>query len=465
MHEHGHLELAKKLNDKVPKTIDEMWERVRAFIRGETVADTTEVIIYPWWEKSVGKASSSKNQNGSEIEVIEGDNVNFPPPPPMVRTPEKRNMNKFCDYHQDRGRAARRARAQPKEKEKVINMVRSQGYRKRPYDRVEHWMDNTIAFILVPRYQLMDWPVVVDALIEGSGSEGYMLMVVALQKRSQLPLGVIDLEVTIGEYEKTRIVIMEFAVVKSPSPYNTLLDPSLMQTSSEVTNPRVSLALVETRSRRPGKEPMKLYDMEERQQLDKGNKLPKSSVEEKIVNVDIFAWTLADMMDIPHAITEHSLDTYPHIEPKVKKKISLAPDKRKVVTDEVNEWLKAGIIRRMRYPLWVSNPELVKKLDGSWRMCIDFIDLSKACSKDLYPLPEIDWNIEPLMGFQYKCFLDTYKGSHQIHMTNKDEEKTDFHTEEGVFCYTKMAFGLKNAGATLNLEAYVYDMMIKSRTE
>ncbi|GJX05556.1 hypothetical protein Tco_0191472 [Tanacetum coccineum] len=31
------------------------------------------------------------------------DNVNFPPPPLMVGTPEKRNMNKFCDYHQDRG--------------------------------------------------------------------------------------------------------------------------------------------------------------------------------------------------------------------------------------------------------------------------------------------------------------------------------------------------------------------------
>ncbi|GKD33863.1 reverse transcriptase domain-containing protein [Tanacetum coccineum] len=64
-------------------------------------------------------------------------------------------------------------------------------------------------------------------------------------------------------------------------------------------------------------------------------------------------------------------------------------------------------------------------------------------------------------------------------MTKKDEEKTAFHTEEGVFCYTKMPFGLKNAGATyqrlvdfafkdqigVNLEAYVDDMVIKSRTE
>ncbi|GKE82407.1 reverse transcriptase domain-containing protein, partial [Tanacetum coccineum] len=106
-------------------------------------------------------------------------------------------------------------------------------------------------------------------------------------------------------------------------------------------------------------------------------------------------------------------------------------------------------------------------------MCIDFKDLNKACPKDLYPLPEIDWKIESLMGFKYKCFLDAYKGYHQIHMAMKDEEKTAFHTDEGVFCYTKMPFGLKNAGAMSqrlvdtifegkmgrNLEAYVDDML------
>ncbi|GJV35195.1 reverse transcriptase domain-containing protein [Tanacetum coccineum] len=145
-----------------------------------------------------------------------------------------------------------------------------------------------------------------------------------------------------------------------------------MQTSSEVANPRLSLAPVETRPRRPGKEPMQLDGTEGRRQLDKERRLPKSSVEEKIVindnypeqlvtiggglsaecrhalihtlrkNVDIFAWTPADMTGIPRAITEHSLDTYPHIEPKAQKKRSLTPDRRKVVTDEVNEWLKAG---------------------------------------------------------------------------------------------------------------------------
>ncbi|GJV13306.1 reverse transcriptase domain-containing protein [Tanacetum coccineum] len=128
---------------------------------------------------------------------------------------------------------------------------------------------------------------------------------------------------------------------------------------------------------------------------------------------------------------------------------------------------------------WTPADMTVKKVDGSWRMCIDFKDLNKACPKDLYPLPEIDWKIESLMGFQYKCFLDAYKGYHQIQMTKKDEEKTAFHTEKRVFCYTEMPFGLKNAGATdqrlvdssfkeqigVNLEAYVDDMVIKSRTE
>ncbi|GJV51130.1 reverse transcriptase domain-containing protein [Tanacetum coccineum] len=112
-------------------------------------------------------------------------------------------------------------------------------------------------------------------------------------------------------------------------------------------------------------------------------------------------------------------------------------------------------------------------------MCIDFKDLNKACPKDLYPLSEIDWKIESLMGFKYKCFLDAYNGYHQIQLTKKDEEKTTFHTDEVVFCYTKMPFGLKNVAATYqrlvdivfkgqigrNLEAYVDDMVIKSKRE
>ncbi|GKB11741.1 reverse transcriptase domain-containing protein [Tanacetum coccineum] len=43
-------------------------------------------------------------------------------------------------------------------------------------------------------------------------------------------------------------------------------------------------------------------------------------------------------------------------------------DRKKVVNEEVEEWLKSGIVKRVRYPTWVANPVLVKKVDGSGDM-------------------------------------------------------------------------------------------------
>nr|GEY18049.1 reverse transcriptase domain-containing protein [Tanacetum cinerariifolium] len=73
---------------------------------------------------------------------------------------------------------------------------------------------------------------------------------------------------------------------------------------------------------------------------------------------------------------------------------------------------------------------------------------NKACPQDCYALPEIDWKIESICGYPFKCFLDAYKGNHQIQMAESDEKKMDFCTSQGVYCYTKMQFSLKNAGAT-----------------
>ncbi|GJR19773.1 hypothetical protein Tco_0968300 [Tanacetum coccineum] len=381
MHWHGHPELAKKLNDKIPKTVDEMWERVRAFIRGETAADTTEAI------RREGFTPLTKTLK----EILAMDNVNFPPPPPM--TEEAVALGRLAHLVKDIRQGGQKGNGLGKGKEKVINMVRSQGYRKRPYERVKvkriH-IDGGSSLEVMHEHcfrNLSYWTRsrLKESRVPLMGFSGEVIY----------PLGVIDLEVTIGECGKTRTVIMEFTVVKSPSPYNALLDPTLMQTSSEAVNPRVLLASVETHPRRLGKEPMQLDDMEEKRQLDKGRKPPKFGVKEKTVvndnypeqlvtiggglsaecrhalihtlrkNVNIFAWTPADMTGIPRAITEHSLDTYPHIDPKTQKKRSLAPDRRKVVTDEVNEWLKADIVRRVRYLTWVANSVLVKKVDGS----------------------------------------------------------------------------------------------------
>ncbi|GJV40472.1 reverse transcriptase domain-containing protein [Tanacetum coccineum] len=141
-------------------------------------------------------------------------------------------------------------------------------------------------------------------------------------------------------------------------------------------------------------------------------------------------------------------------------------------------------VRKLQAVLSIAHGMLVeggmlKKHDGSWRMCVDFKDLNKACPKDGYLLPEIDWKVESLCGFSFKCFLDAYKGYHQIQIAKEDEEKTSFITSQGIFCYTKMPFGLRNTGATDQnlvdkafhkqirriLEVYVDDLVIKRRME
>nr|GEX06384.1 hypothetical protein [Tanacetum cinerariifolium] len=145
----------------------------------------------------------------------------------------------------------------------------------------------------------------------------------------------------------------------------------------------------------------------------------------------------ADMFGVPRWISQHSLNVNPSITLVAQKQRVLGPEKSKAVMKEVREWIKAIIVRPKRYPTWISDLVLVKKVDDTWRMCIDFKNLNSACPKDYYPLPEIDLKIEAVMGFLFKCFLDAYKGYYQIQMLKEDKQKMAFYTDQGTYCYTK----------------------------
>ncbi|GKC85523.1 hypothetical protein Tco_1141240, partial [Tanacetum coccineum] len=77
--------------------------------------------------------------------------------------------------------------------------------------------------------------------------------------------------------------------------------------------------------------------------------------------------------------------------PVRQKKRGQAPERNKAIQEEVEKLMDAGIMKEVHYHSWLSNPVMVKKHDGTWRMCVDFKDLNKACPQDGYPLPEIDW--------------------------------------------------------------------------
>ncbi|GJW43421.1 hypothetical protein Tco_0072220 [Tanacetum coccineum] len=72
MHGHGHPELAKKLNDKIRKTVNKMFERVRAFIRGEVAARSAEM------NKTPEEREHRKNNIRSINMIREGGNRKRP---------------------------------------------------------------------------------------------------------------------------------------------------------------------------------------------------------------------------------------------------------------------------------------------------------------------------------------------------------------------------------------------------
>nr|GEU34182.1 myb/SANT-like domain-containing protein [Tanacetum cinerariifolium] len=119
--------------------------------------------------------------------------------------------------------------------------------------------------------------------------------------------------------------------------------------------------------------------------------------------------------------------TYQAIEERIKaKRRSQAADRNQAIQEEVKKLVDAGIMKEVHYHSWLSNP-----------------------------------------------------GYHQIKMAKEYEEKTIFITSQGVFCYSKMPFGLRNVEATYqhlvdkafhkqidkNLGIYVDDLVIKSHTE
>jgi len=77
---------------------------------------------------------------------------------------------------------------------------------------------------------------------------------------------------------------------------------------------------------------------------------------------------------------------------------------------EVDKLLNAGFIEEAHYTTWLSNVVLVKKANGKWRMCVNYIDLNKVCPKDAYPLPNINRLVDGAVRNKVLSFLDAYFG-------------------------------------------------------
>ena len=90
---------------------------------------------------------------------------------------------------------------------------------------------------------------------------------------------------------------------------------------------------------------------------------------------------------------------------------------------------------------------LVKKKDGSSRLCVDYKLLNKIKIKNKYPLPRIDDLMDQLHGSSVFSKIDLRSGYHQILVKTDDLQKMAFRSRFGHYKYLVMPFGVTNAPA------------------
>jgi hypothetical protein len=129
---------------------------------------------------------------------------------------------------------------------------------------------------------------------------------------------------------------------------------------------------------------------------------------------------------VPRELAEHAFHVRPDAKPVKQPLRRFVDDRRKVIWEEVARLLAAGFIMEVLHPDWLPNPVMVEKKKDEpaivkiWRMCVDYINLNKACPKDPFPLPQIDQVIDSIAGCELLSFVDAYSGFHQIPLYQPD---------------------------------------------
>ncbi|EGT53594.1 hypothetical protein CAEBREN_03434 [Caenorhabditis brenneri] len=234
---------------------------------------------------------------------------------------------------------------------------------------------------------------------------------------------------------------------------------------------------------------------------DNGRQKQKSAVEDEVeldpeFTIDLSHAKITDderqiltdlLNEFPDAFSRNSYDLgssktepvhiYTNTEVPVKARPYRVPVKYQAELEKhINSLLRSGRITESNTP-WLSPIVLVKKKNGSLRVCLDFRKLNEATIPDNFPLPRIDAILERVGGSNYFSSLDMANGYLQLRLDPASSYKCGFITESKVYAYTHLPFGLKSAasyfqralrtvlgGLEDEVLVYIDDILIFSKT-
>lgn len=140
----------------------------------------------------------------------------------------------------------------------------------------------------------------------------------------------------------------------------------------------------------------------------------------------------------------------------------IPPTQYKEVKEHISQLLKKGVIQESSSS-YASPVVVVRKSDGSIRLCVDYRKLNQKTKRDAFPLPRIDESFDALRGARFFSSIDLASGYHQVAVAECDRHKTAFTTPFGLYEHLRMPMGVCNGPATFQrlMQATMNDLIFQ----